>query len=78
MASLTSIPEMSPITIRDDANFINFCVGIGQELTNGLQITKGSCNGIVMVLPCFSLQLIRGTNSSKESDGFNYNHLTST
>ncbi len=25
-------------------NFINFCSG--QELTNGLQITTGSCNGI--------------------------------
>ncbi|CAK7207340.1 hypothetical protein SEUCBS139899_010150 [Sporothrix eucalyptigena] len=27
-------------------NFINFCAG--QTLTNGLQITTGSCNGIVM------------------------------
>ncbi|GAP87220.1 hypothetical protein SAMD00023353_2300380 [Rosellinia necatrix] len=30
----------------DDANFINFCSG--KELTNGLQKTGGSCNGIVM------------------------------
>lgn len=27
-------------------NFINFCSG--KTLTNGLQITDGSCNGIVM------------------------------
>ncbi|KAI1181134.1 hypothetical protein F4777DRAFT_573206 [Nemania sp. FL0916] len=30
----------------DNANFINFCSG--QTLTNGLQNTDGSCNGIVM------------------------------
>ncbi|OAA61679.1 hypothetical protein SPI_04538 [Niveomyces insectorum RCEF 264] len=30
----------------DPANFINFCSG--QTVTNGLQITSGSCNGIVM------------------------------
>jgi transcription initiation factor TFIID subunit 15 len=28
----------------DDANFINFCAG--KQLTNGLQVTGGSCNGI--------------------------------
>lgn len=28
----------------DQANFINFCSG--KTLTNGLQITTGSCNGI--------------------------------
>lgn len=28
----------------DQANFINFCSG--KTLTNGLQITSGSCNGI--------------------------------
>jgi hypothetical protein len=37
------------LTRRDDANFINFCVGTGQDLTNGLQKTGGSCNGIPMV-----------------------------
>ncbi|KAH8649641.1 hypothetical protein BGZ60DRAFT_534523 [Tricladium varicosporioides] len=30
----------------DDANFINFCAG--EVLTNGKQITTGSCNGIPM------------------------------
>ncbi len=30
----------------DPANFINFCSG--KTLTNGLQVTGGSCNGIVM------------------------------
>merc|ERR1712225_111841 len=30
----------------DNANFINFCSG--QTITNGLQITAGSCNGIPM------------------------------
>ncbi|KFY66380.1 hypothetical protein V496_02073 [Pseudogymnoascus sp. VKM F-4515 (FW-2607)] len=30
----------------DDANFVNFCSG--QQLTNGMQITSGSCNGIPM------------------------------
>lgn len=30
----------------DKANFINFCSG--QTLTNGLQVTAGSCNGIPM------------------------------
>ncbi|KAK4935071.1 hypothetical protein LTR10_023803 [Elasticomyces elasticus] len=30
----------------DNANFINFCSG--KTLTNGLQVTAGSCNGIVM------------------------------
>ncbi|KAJ2897323.1 uncharacterized protein MKZ38_004786 [Zalerion maritima] len=30
----------------DDANFINFCSG--KTLTNGLQVTEGSCNGVVM------------------------------
>jgi hypothetical protein len=28
----------------DNANFINFCAG--KQLTNGLQVTGGSCNGI--------------------------------
>jgi hypothetical protein len=30
----------------DNANFINFCTG--KTLTNGAQVTGGSCNGIVM------------------------------
>jgi len=30
----------------DNANFINFCAG--QTLTNGAQLTRGSCNGIPM------------------------------
>jgi hypothetical protein len=30
----------------DDANFINFCSG--KTITNGAQVTGGSCNGIVM------------------------------
>ncbi|KAJ4516504.1 hypothetical protein HRR83_001838 [Exophiala dermatitidis] len=30
----------------DPANFINFCTG--KTLTNGAQVTQGSCNGIVM------------------------------
>ncbi|KAI5926238.1 hypothetical protein F4810DRAFT_586476 [Camillea tinctor] len=30
----------------DPNNFINFCAGL--ELTNGKQITSGSCNGVVM------------------------------
>lgn len=34
---------------RDNANFINFCVSSGQDLTNGEQKTGGSCNGIPMV-----------------------------
>jgi len=34
---------MSP---SDPANFINFCSG--QQITNGMQITAGSCNGIPM------------------------------
>ena len=28
----------------DDANFINFCSG--KQITNGAQVTGGSCNGI--------------------------------
>lgn len=32
--------------LRDKNNFINFCDG--QEITNGKQITTGSCNGIPM------------------------------
>ncbi|KIX02174.1 uncharacterized protein Z518_08113 [Rhinocladiella mackenziei CBS 650.93] len=30
----------------DPANFINFCTG--KTLTNGAQVTQGSCNGVVM------------------------------
>ena len=30
----------------DNANFINFCTG--KTLTDGLQVTAGSCNGVVM------------------------------
>ena len=30
----------------DPANFINFCTG--KTLTNGKQVTQGSCNGVVM------------------------------
>ncbi|KAK3320085.1 hypothetical protein B0T19DRAFT_333996, partial [Cercophora scortea] len=33
-------------SLTSQNNFINFCKG--QTLTNGLQITEGSCNGIVM------------------------------
>ncbi|KAH8160356.1 hypothetical protein CIB48_g7896 [Xylaria polymorpha] len=40
----TSVGEAASKT--DDANFINFCSG--KDLTNGLQKTGGSCNGIVM------------------------------
>lgn len=32
------------LSLTDKANFINFCSG--KTLTNGLQITTGSCNGI--------------------------------
>ena len=32
------------VSLTDKANFINFCSG--KTLTNGLQITTGSCNGI--------------------------------
>lgn len=32
------------LSATDKANFINFCSG--KTLTNGLQITTGSCNGI--------------------------------
>ena len=35
-------------SITDPANFINFCGTSGQQLTNGTQITEGSCNGVVM------------------------------
>lgn len=31
-------------SLTSENNFINFCKG--QTLTNGLQITEGSCNGI--------------------------------
>jgi hypothetical protein len=34
------------LSLTDKANFINFCSG--KTLTNGLQITTGSCNGIGM------------------------------
>ncbi|KAH6649663.1 hypothetical protein F5144DRAFT_477752, partial [Chaetomium tenue] len=34
------------LSLTSENNFINFCKG--QTLTNGLQITEGSCNGIVM------------------------------
>jgi hypothetical protein len=34
------------LSLTDKANFINFCAG--KTLTNGLQITTGSCNGIGM------------------------------
>jgi hypothetical protein len=37
------------LTSRDDANFINFCVSTGLDLTNGEQKAGGSCNGIAMV-----------------------------
>ncbi|KAL2135679.1 hypothetical protein VTI74DRAFT_7360 [Chaetomium olivicolor] len=33
-------------SLTSENNFINFCAG--KTLTNGLQITEGSCNGIVM------------------------------
>lgn len=32
----------------DDANFINFCSG--KQITNGAQVTGGSCNGIGMFI----------------------------
>ena len=32
------------LSLTDQANFINYCSG--KTLTNGLQITTGSCNGI--------------------------------
>jgi len=52
---------------RDDANFINFCVGTGQVLTNGLQKTGGSCNGITMVYLPIELHLsIQGQIPSKD------------
>ena len=35
-------------SITDPANFINFCGTTGQQLTNGTQITDGSCNGVIM------------------------------
>ncbi|KAH6894742.1 hypothetical protein B0T10DRAFT_590476 [Thelonectria olida] len=34
------------ISATDNNNFINFCEG--QQITNGMQITSGSCNGIPM------------------------------
>jgi transcription initiation factor TFIID subunit 15 len=34
------------VNTSDPANFINFCTG--KTLTNGQQVTGGSCNGIVM------------------------------
>ena len=34
--------------LSDPENFINFCGTSGQQLTNGTQITDGSCNGVVM------------------------------
>lgn len=37
-------------------NFINFCDG--KTLTNGLQITDGSCNGIVMGMLRFVVRCI--------------------
>ncbi|KAI1618922.1 hypothetical protein EDD37DRAFT_290214 [Exophiala viscosa] len=40
-----SVAGTSP-SATDNANFINFCSG--KTLTNGLQVTAGSCNGIVM------------------------------
>ena len=33
-------------SLTDTANFINFCTG--KTITNGAQVTGGSCNGIVM------------------------------
>ncbi|KAH7413370.1 hypothetical protein BKA64DRAFT_719281 [Cadophora sp. MPI-SDFR-AT-0126] len=38
-------PGQAP-SATDNANFINFCSG--QTITNGLQLTAGSCNGIPM------------------------------
>lgn len=32
------------LSVTDQGNFINFCAG--KTLTNGLQVTTGSCNGI--------------------------------
>ncbi|OCL11510.1 hypothetical protein AOQ84DRAFT_373885 [Glonium stellatum] len=43
----------------DPANFINFCTG--KTLTNGLQVTGGSCNGIVMGDIPSSSQMISAT-----------------
>jgi hypothetical protein len=61
VASLTYLPFQRSNGIRDDANFINYCAG--QVLTNGKQVTTGSCNGITMVYPLSNEILIQGTNS---------------
>lgn len=41
--SLGANADQAP-SLTSENNFINFCKG--QTLTNGLQITEGSCNGI--------------------------------
>lgn len=42
-------------SLTSQNNFINFCAG--KKLTNGLQITEGSCNGI----GAYSLTLVKVT-----------------
>jgi transcription initiation factor TFIID subunit 15 len=41
-----SATRNTDLSSSDDANFVNFCSG--QTITNGKQITTGSCNGIPM------------------------------
>ncbi|ORY67312.1 uncharacterized protein BCR38DRAFT_482936 [Pseudomassariella vexata] len=43
---LANAADGQAASATDNANFINFCDG--QTLTNGLQQSQGSCNGIVM------------------------------
>lgn len=43
-AALGADPAVQAKSTIDQGNFINFCAG--KTLTNGLQITTGSCNGI--------------------------------
>jgi len=45
-SSWTSRLTIFASCLRDQANFINFCAGL--PLTNGQQLTGGSCNGIPM------------------------------
>lgn len=58
-------------------NFINFCSG--QTLTNGLQITTGSCNGIRQffssVVPFVSDQSSNGTTPGQNKHDILHHHL---
>ncbi|KAG9248226.1 hypothetical protein BJ878DRAFT_413206 [Calycina marina] len=56
--------EGQSASATDTANFINFCSG--ETITNGLQTTGGSCNGIVMGKIPATTDMISGIITSPE------------